>query len=712
MKLNLSGYSKKLKIEIYFLNLIFLFYLFRIAIPSFKIPFLLLYSLFIVYFLINYKSGILSGLSEFFKNYGILLLSALILIIAFLASNKLYLTIFKDVVNTIILISLFFIASVVVTGKENLKIFSSNLIHLLILFASLVAFYELAEIFKIFPFNHTGITEQDLLVSSDSYLTDYNFALIPDFFGILGIFYFLKIPGNSKTKIFFFNFLLLFLSLNILLSGSRRGLILFGIMCLILVLTRFRLLFNEDGFLKKLFSRSGYFISLVLILTVVLNIFVFLTPVQLKTEVLENIGSGNPAMAKIEISKRIFRYLSAFNKKISFSEFLWNTSLDPKDPDSGWGYKPHKTSFPLTGDNVQILPPDVKGYLIDSSSNPIFYSNTNIHESFTMLVELFAAKGEKFNASVFCYVSDNFKGNTVSFGNPYSSIDNGIVKGKASAFYDLTKKGQWQKLEIEFECNDGNTPLVMSYTSKGIKDSLNLNGYVIFAGPSCTKLINNSESRIISGTGAAIFKHRDKSPAIISSSFSLPVLKLTGIIPQQIDADPVRKLASKLISEDTTYSPFKADIQAGNFSNSFIGDRFARWEFAFQIFKKEFNWRQKLVGGGFNFLNWYGYYFLKDKTVSDWPHNPFLSILLYSGISGLLIYCFLVYRIFFYYLKYRKEYPLLFIFFLITFFFSFFSGGSPFDPPIMGFFAILPFFIHSVHKKDTGEDIGLISSDE
>jgi hypothetical protein len=49
------------------------------------------------------------------------------------------------------------------------------------------------------------------------------------------------------------------------------------------------------------------------------------------------------------------------------------------------------------------------------------------------------------------------------------------------------------------------------------------------------------------------------------------------------------------------------------------------------------------------------------------------------------------------------EYKMLAIFFLITFFFSFFSAGSPFDPPIMGFFVILPFFIHSINKKIKAE---------
>jgi O-antigen ligase len=89
---------------------------------------------------------------------------------------------------------------------------------------------------------------------------------------------------------------------------------------------------------------------------------------------------------------------------------------------------------------------------------------------------------------------------------------------------------------------------------------------------------------------------------------------------------------------------------------------------------------------------------LKNKTLSDYPHNPFLSILLYSGLVGLLLFIFLLYKVFFYYSKYFKEYYLFFIFFLITFFFSFFSGGSPFDPPVMGFFMILPFFINYINE--------------
>jgi O-antigen ligase len=173
------------------------------------------------------------------------------------------------------------------------------------------------------------------------------------------------------------------------------------------------------------------------------------------------------------------------------------------------------------------------------------------------------------------------------------------------------------------------------------------------------------------------------------------------------DNDLFRNWIKNMFNEDTSYYKTRANLKVDNLYKYFTDDRISRWQFALQIFSKEFSIKQKIFGGGFSFLNWYGFYYLKDKTQSDWPHNPFLSILLYSGIIGLLIYCFFLYKVFYYYLKYRKEYLILFIFFSITFFFSFFSGDSPFDPPILGFFVILPFFIHSIHKKEDQNNIQL-----
>jgi hypothetical protein len=243
-----------------------------------------------------------------------------------------------------------------------------------------------------------------------------------------------------------------------------------------------------------------------------------------------------------------------------------------------------------------------------------------------------------------------------------------------------------------------------------VKNFTELKGSVIFAYPQFKKT-NGSDKGSASGYTThipdqtrSINSDPNLNHKIVKETLSgiswLPVLNKIISDSQQEGKDPVRNWISKVISEDTTYHYTKSILVIDSTWNMYRDDRIVRWLFAIQIYTNEFSWKQKIFGGGFNFLNWYGYYFLKDKTKSDWPHNPFLAILLYSGIIGLLIYCYSIYKVFSYYIKYINEYSLLFIFFLLTFFFSFFSGSSPFDPPVMGFFFMLPFFIHSIHKKE------------
>lgn len=129
-------------------------------------------------------------------------------------------------------------------------------------------------------------------------------------------------------------------------------------------------------------------------------------------------------------------------------------------------------------------------------------------------------------------------------------------------------------------------------------------------------------------------------------------------------------------------------------------ERTDRWNYALDLWKTKYKWYHKLFGHGFDYISWYAIKFLGDARLNDYPHNPFITILLYSGLLGLFVYLWLLYKVIYLYLKYCKEYPIFFQSFLITFFFTFFSGGNPFDPPIMGFFILLPFLIHSIHKSD------------
>jgi hypothetical protein len=359
----------------------------------------------------------------------------------------------------------------------------------------------------------------------------------------------------------------------------------------------------------------------------------------------------------------------------------------------------HKISFPLTGKNVEIVPNNSKGYLLDSTTNSKF-RNGNAY-SYTQIGSKRINKSDILNTYVYCYVSTDFDGNWVALSAEGSF-------GENASFYDLSERGKWQKLEFSLSETESIVAIFLCFSKYGVKDFSSLEGNVIFAYPEV--LLNDKDDSLAYISRVDKYEVPDNlyynvhAPLVPNSKINQSsLINLSYFIKAGIDSDPIRNLVSSFISEDTTYYAPKSILIDGNLADSFSESRTIRWEYGWEIFTEEFNWQQKIFGGGFNFLNWYGYYFLHDKTKSDWPHNPFLSILLYSGIFGLLIYCFFLYKVFYYYIKYIKEYPLLFIFFLITFFFSFFSGGSPFDPPIMGFFSILPFFIHSVHKRDKSE---------
>lgn len=146
-------------------------------------------------------------------------------------------------------------------------------------------------------------------------------------------------------------------------------------------------------------------------------------------------------------------------------------------------------------------------------------------------------------------------------------------------------------------------------------------------------------------------------------------------------------------------SPYISSSDKSEKNNRF-SERTERWQFAHELWKSKYLFWNKVFGHGFDYLEWYGEKFLGNSKKYDWPHNPFISIVLYSGIIGLLLYVLLLFKVTMLYIRYRKLYRIAFVGFLITFFFSFFSAGSPFDPPIMGFFMLLPFLIHSIHKND------------
>lgn len=730
----------KYKIEIFFINFIILLYIFRTVIPIFKYPFIILYFTFLLLTLLIQKDRIFNRVVFFLQNYTLLILLFVILCYSSFFTHKIYLSVFKDVTNAILLLSLFYLLTFMIKSKKELKFFINNLLRLLVFFAVLISLLNLSELFDIYS------------VSSDrSFKIDYNFASIPVFFGFIGVLYLLS-SANSFSQKFFYNFLLIIFFVNILFSGSRRGVIVMIIIILILLIAQLFTLLRKNNYIKKIGLNSRVFLILLAVITFTFYIFTDHTSYKFKNRFLELIGSKNIFLVKRQVTIKLGRGISIFNRSFDYSDLfikIWTKDFDPIYPESGWGFKNCKRVFPLTGENVEIVPVEAIGCLIDSTCYRVSNPLNSEHASYSLINKIKVKKNDKYKLRVYCFVSNEFDGSSVRFGIASTAIIKKVVSDNSIIYYDLQNKGVWQELEFEIECNDGVVPIYISIVKNRTKDFSKMNGYVIFAYPQYNKVepddsnlsfidsydkdildevrltnmkkyasdklidssskedkfynLNKNDNDLLSFSERELVKHDIPKAYMQAGFFSVPFSYLANLALIVNDKDPIRNWAAKFISEDTTYFDYKNDLFIDTVTSKFSGPRINRWRFAWQIYSKEYNLKQKIIGSGFNYLNWYGFYFYRDKTKSDWPHNPFLSVLLYSGILGLIFYIIVLSRAIMLYLKYRKEYLILFIFFLITFFFAFFSVNSPFTPPIWGFFLILPFFIHSVHRKSNSE---------
>jgi hypothetical protein len=662
------------------------------------------------YFLIFKKHRILKESKSFVKNYSIVFFLFLILSIAFFISNKIYLSVFKELVNAIILIFLFFSLTIFINTKIKLDFFIKRFVHIIILYALIIN--------TIGWIRMLNICEKGLY---DSLPIDSNFELLPLFFALIGVFYIDAKNSLLKYQKGIYAFILSIFSLYIFLSGSRRGIIvLLGFVAFLGVINLISST-RKNGYEKKIITISRYYLLSLIGTILVFSFFLFQTSCYFKNYSLELIGSKNIRSTKRIVTSGLLKYVSIFNANSTRTELytklytkLWNPEFDLRDPDCGWEFRKGKRVFSLKGEGRGQIPKNVKGLLIDSTAVRPFILMSDV-----LIKTLEVKEGDIYKIEIFCYVSNDFDGSKIGFFANKKFMHNYMeLRNDYSAFYNLRFIGTWQRIELNFACSkDGQIPIKVSIFKKN-RNRSSFNGHLILAYPMVTKLesvdtaltslCNYNNSNIYSVIDEFLdLSKKDRDQALLFDHITLPVLQQSGMFSLQSlnpiiigDKDLIRNITSKFISEDSTYYPYKSELYVDTISSKFTGPRLMRWQFAWQIFTKEYNWKQKLFGRGFIYLNWYGYYFKGDKTKSDWPHNPFLSVLLYSGILGLILYIIVLSRAIMLYIKYRKEYFIFFIFFLITFFFAFFSANSPFTPPIWGFLLIFPYFIHSVHKKD------------
>lgn len=132
--------------------------------------------------------------------------------------------------------------------------------------------------------------------------------------------------------------------------------------------------------------------------------------------------------------------------------------------------------------------------------------------------------------------------------------------------------------------------------------------------------------------------------------------------------------------------------------NNLTDSRILRWRYAIEVYQTRYLFLQKIWGQGFNYLSWYGEKFYNNSKRYDFPHNPILSALLYSGIVGMVVYITFLFMSLALYWNLRKQIGVFGVLYVCCMFFSFFSGNSHFSFPLFVFLSFLPFFIKCYNK--------------
>jgi len=146
--------------------------------------------------------------------------------------------------------------------------------------------------------------------------------------------------------------------------------------------------------------------------------------------------------------------------------------------------------------------------------------------------------------------------------------------------------------------------------------------------------------------------------------------------------------------------------QAGDFKNYIYGkedkkeivpitsSRQYLWVFGKKLFD-EYAIIHKIFGDGFTFIK----IFQKETVQYSYPHHLFLSVLLFSGIIGLIVYIAVLLWSSIIYLFHLKELGVLFFLFIMNLTFGFFSFTDFLGASFYALLFIFPFLYHYLYKK-------------
>ncbi|MGE0078229.1 MAG: hypothetical protein AB7S48_10255 [Bacteroidales bacterium] len=684
------NFNLKDRIRIELLISFILLFILRLAIPQY-VKFILL-SLFLVsliyalyFFLKRYR---VFG-KDYFRYNTPIIVVFIFYFISFILTDDKQLQLWKDGFNVFLVLLFYIFTFVFIFNINEFSLIFKRLPRYIIIIGGFVVFFSTLK----FLFQNIGIKFDFLFVEGFGYpigtslSVDYNFYAL---FCLLVLFF--SFPYFFSNYSFIIRILIQIatftLFLCIFLSVSRRGLIIEFSLFFIGIILFISSFFKQN---KLINFRKNTFLIIILSIIFGFSYYYFLyeIPVSKRNQFINtSIFDYNEVKGYLDI--HTYRGRTIINNNVSYkdaSDRLWLSKIDPKNPYTGWANGNYIIVNPLTGNNVEIVPEGAVGASVGKNSGSRVEGSYAYYES--RLFDKVIQPRRKYTVSLYCYVSPDFDGDNVRIGVL------GNFKTISFLNYDLSRKGIWQKLFYNFQA-DSIAPIraYLFLIKRNVKNLDSLKGHIIFSYPDVDSVRLPSDMSIVFNN----FKKNDleelndlKVVRIEKTKIRFKVYK-SSLFLFEFDEQKDQNHDSLI---NMTGSNFRKDM----INDYFSGSRLDRWRYAVYLYRYEYKWWQKIIGGGFGYTRKFAKEF-NDPDEYDYPHNPFLGVLLYSGILGLIAYIWFLYKAVFYYWIYRKEYWTLGLAFCASFFFAFFSANTPFDPAIMGILTILPYFIHYYTLKE------------
>jgi len=502
-------------------------------------------------------------------------------------------------------------------------------------------------------------------------------------------------------------------------STSRRGLIIALLCLLICGLTWLVSIPFRSERLKNLRVNTSFF--LLLSIMVIGNFYWFvnhMSPIERYRFLYSHHFEKFEAIHFINRMAVQEQLISNGNTEYSDVEWkLWGTEFDPRYPYTGWAENNFKLVGEIKGKGAELVPEGAEAALVDSSVQGSTWGGHAYYYSI-----LFEAKGEAgswYMASVYCYVSPDFSGDNVEIG-----VEHAISSTTEKAIYDLQASGSWQKLEVTFQADTAAYKVGLLMRVNNALNIKGLKGCMEFAYPELYKIQTHREELLASKVENNVDQQQQDmqnvnpmEEEVVENPNQEELLASkveNNVDQQQQNMQNVNPMEEEVVEnpEDRKSDWFSSGARvlhnflsladsSGRFrhsmsNNFFSGPRIDRWRYALYIYWHEYSLVQKIFGGGFGYTRKFTDMFRDQWRVTeyDYPHSPFLSVMLYSGIFGLIFYIWLLLGAVKYYWIYRRDYWPFGLAFVVAFFFAFFSSNNPFEPAVLAVFTTIPYFAH------------------